>query len=368
MIRILHCADLHLDAPFSLKSPRQAERHRTELRSDLSSVTLLIRTQNIQVCLMSGDLFDRNEVTPETRSLMEKEFASCPDCTFILAAGNHDPLTDASPYRYFRFPPNVIVLKPEREVVHLDEWDTDVYGYSFDGKNNAQNPLTGWTIEDPERINLLCVHADVDNPGSPYGPCTKEDIGKSGFDYVALGHVHKGTGLQCENGVFWAYPGCLEGRGFDETGYKGVLIGTVGKEGADLSFQRISKRRYEILRCDITGCDRAEALARARAAVREAGDDTVIRLIFTGEVKEGMIFLPEELVYDGWMGDEVEVRDETVLAPDFTELEENTTLKGVFYRLMKEKIEAGQATEDALKYGLMALEGRNIVDYGGKQA
>ena len=366
MIRILHCADLHLDAPFSLKTPRQAERHRTELRSDLSSVTLLIRTQKIQVCLMSGDLFDRNEVTVETRRLMEKEFADCPDCRFILAAGNHDPLTDASPYRYFQFSPNVTVLPAERTVIHLDELNTDVYGYSFDGKNNGENPLTSWTIEDPERINLLCVHADVDAPDSPYGPCSKADIGKSGFDYVALGHVHKGSGLQNENGVFWAYPGCLEGRGFDETGYKGVLIGEVEKGKADLAFERISKRRYEILRCDVTGCDREEAVARARAMVREAGEDTVIRLILTGEVREGMIILPESLVYDGWRGDEVEIRDETVLAPDFTELEENTTLKGVFYRLMKEKIAAGEADEDALKYGLMALEGRSIVDYGGE--
>ena len=363
MIRILHCADLHLDAPFSMKSPRRAERHRTELRSDLSSVTLMLKQQKFDLCLISGDMFDRNEVTPETRALIEREFANCPDCRFILAAGNHDPLTEASPYRYFDFPSNVTVLPAERTVVHLDDLGADVYGYSFDGKNNGDNPVTGWKIEDPGRINILCVHGDVDNPSSPYGPCTREDIGRSGFDYVALGHVHKGTDLQNENGVFWAYPGCLEGRGFDETGYKGVLAGTLEKGSAELSFVRISKRRYEIIECDVGGCDRAEALARAKAAVKAAGDDTVIRLVLKGEVKEGMIFLPEELVYPGWTGDEVDVRNETFLAPDFTELETNTTLKGVFYRLMKEKIAEGKASEDALRYGLMALEDRNIVDY-----
>ncbi|MBP5231654.1 MAG: hypothetical protein ILO68_07975 [Clostridia bacterium] len=202
-------------------------------------------------------------------------------------------------------------------------------------------------------------------PDSPNGPFTREDLRNSGFDYVALGHIHKGTGLQREGNVFWSYPGCLEGRGFDETGYKGVMIGTLEKGNADLKFLRISKRRYEILRCDIGGCGREEALARARAAVRGAGDETVLRLILTGEVREGMIFFPEELVYDGWNGDEVDVRDETFLTPDFTELETGTTLKGVFYRLMKEKIQKGEATEAALKYGLMALDDRNIVDYGG---
>ena len=361
----MHCADLHLDAPFSLRSPRQAERHRTELRSNLSTLTLLIKQQKIDLCLMSGDLFDRNEVTPETRALLEREMKNCPDCRFILAAGNHDPLTDGSPYRYFDFPENVTVLPAHRTVVHLDEIGADVYGYSFDGKNNAENPVTGWKIEDPERVNILCVHGEVDVPSSPNGPCTRADIGNSGFDYVALGHIHKGTGLQCENGVYWAYPGCLEGRGFDETGIKGVLAGTLEKGKADLSFVRVCKRHYEIVECDVGGCDRAEALHRARAAVGKAGEDAVVRLILTGEVKEGMIFLPEELVHDGWTGEDVEVRDATVLAPDFTALERDTTLKGVFYRLMKEKIDAGEATPEALKYGLMALEDRNIVDYGG---
>ena len=62
MIRVLHCADLHLDAPFSLRSPRQAERHRTELRSNLSTLTLLIKQQKIDLCLMSGDLFPGAEL------------------------------------------------------------------------------------------------------------------------------------------------------------------------------------------------------------------------------------------------------------------------------------------------------------------
>ncbi|MBP5231653.1 MAG: metallophosphoesterase [Clostridia bacterium] len=145
MIRILHCADLHLDAPFSMKSPREAERRRTELRSDLSTLTLAIRQQEIKLCLISGDLFDRNEVTPETRECLERELRGCPDCRFVLVAGNHDPLTAGSPYRYFDFPSNVTVFPAERTVLHLEDPDgpgVDVYGYSFDGKNNGENPVT----------------------------------------------------------------------------------------------------------------------------------------------------------------------------------------------------------------------------------
>lgn len=363
MIRILHCADLHLDSPFSLRSPREAERRRTELRSDLSSVMMYIRAQKVEICLICGDLFDGESVTQETRALLEREFASCPSCRFFISPGNHDPLTASSPYRVMKLPENVHVFGAEKERVRLDDLGADVYGFGFDGRNGRTNPLFGYPELDENRINLLCCHGELDGaPSSEYAPFSRADIGKSGFDYVALGHVHKGTELQCENGVYWAYPGCIEGRGFDETGYKGVLFGAVEKGNAAMKFIRISKRRYEIVHLDVTGCDRMAALEKIRSAARSCGEDTVLRLILTGEVKSGLIILPEELSGAEYP-QTVEIRDETVLAPDFTELEQNGTLKGVFYRLMKEKIARGEAGADALKYGLLALDDRNIADF-----
>lgn len=367
-IRILHGADFHLDSPFSLKSPREAERRRTELRSDLSSVMVYIRMQKVQICLLSGDLFDGESVTPETRALLERELSSCPDCRFFIAPGNHDPLTALSPYRQMQLPENVHVFGARKECVRLDDLGVDVYGFAFDGRNGMENPLKGYPARDPARINLLCCHGDLEG-SSAYGPFTRADLASSGFDYVALGHIHKGTGLQCERGangpVYWAYPGCLEGRGFDETGEKGVLYGTVEKGKADLQFVRMSKRRYEIAPCDVTGCGRLEALERIHALSRTYAADTTLRVILTGEVQDGLLLLPEELIpSEGACA--VEVEDQTVLAPDFTAIEQSGTLKGAFYRLMREKSAQEGADEalygEALKYGLLALDGRNIAD------
>ena len=367
-IRILHGADFHLDSPFSLRSPREAERRRTELRSDLSSVMLYIRLQRIQVCLLSGDLFDGESVTPETSALLERELSSCPDCRFFRSPGNHDPLTPSSPYRRMRLPENVHVFGPQKERVRLDELGVDVYGFAFDGADCPENPLTGYPPRDPDRVNLLCCHGDLDGR-SGYGSFTRADLAASGFDYVALGHIHKGTGLQCEQTaagrVYWAYPGCLEGRGFDETGEKGVLCGTVEKGKVDLQFVRISKRRYELADCDVTSCTRLEALERVRALARTYGADTTLRVFLTGEVKDGLLLLPEEITPpDGACA--VETVDRTVLAPDLTAIEQSGTLKGVFFRLMREKQEVPGADaelyEQALRYGLLALDGRNVAD------
>lgn len=375
-IRVLHGADFHLDSPFSLKSPREAERRRTELRSDLSSVMVYIRMQKVQLCLLSGDLFDGEAVTPETRALLERELSSCPDCRFFLSPGNHDPLSPSSPYRQMRLPENVHVFGAQKECVRLDELGVDVYGFGFDGKNGGQNPLFGYPPRDPSRLNILVCHGELDGSGEN-GPFTRADLAACGFDYVALGHIHKGTGLQCEqtaNGpVYWAYPGCLEGRGFDETGEKGVLFGTLEKADAqadllaDLQFVRMSKRRYEIASCDVTGCDRLDALEKVRALARGYGADTTLRVVLTGEVKDGLLLLPEELsASEGACA--VETVDKTVLAPDFTSIEQSGTLKGAFFRLMREKgANAADGADsalydEALKYGLLALDDRNIAD------
>ncbi len=364
MIRILHCADLHLDAAFSLRSPREAESRRTALRADFTSMIMYVRTHKVQICLISGDLFDSENVTADTRALLEREFASAPDCLFFVSPGNHDPLTAGSPYKAMCLPENVHVFGPEKECVVLEALGVAVYGFAFDGTNGGLNPVLGYPKKREDLLNILCCHGDLEGGNaSPYCPFTREDLGKSGFDYVALGHIHKGTGLQRENGVYWAYPGCIEGRGFDETGEKGILLGEAEKGRISMEFIPISKGRYEILEQDVTGCTRTEAAELIRKNAISYGNQTALRVILKGEVKEGLVILPEEIARGAEYPRSVEIVDKTVLAPDFTNVEQSNTLRGVFYRLMKEKIENGQAEPEALKYGLLALDGRNILDY-----
>ena len=364
MIRVLHCADLHLDAAFSLRSPREAESRRTSLRADFTSMMMYVRSYKVQVCLISGDLFDSETVTADTKALMEREFASAPDCVFFLSPGNHDPLTPGSPYRSMNLPKNVHLFGAEKSCVVLEELGVAVYGFAFDGTNGSTNPVLGYPRKRDDLVNILCCHGDLEGgSSSPYCPFTREDLGRSGFDYVALGHIHKGTGLMCENGVYWAYPGCIEGRGFDETGEKGILLGEIGKGRAEMTFVPISKGRYEILEQDVTGCTRTEAAELVRRSAMSYGNQTTLRVILKGEVKEGLVILPEEIStgaeYPRW----VEIIDRTVLAPDFTEVEQSNTLAGVFYRLMQQKIDCGEVQPEALKYGLLALDGRNVSDF-----
>lgn len=373
MVKVFHCADIHLDSPFVLCSPRESEKRRNELRAAFTSALLFAREMKVDLFLISGDLFDSEYVTGDTREMLVREFAKAGNMKIFISPGNHDPLGAGSPYETIEFPENVHVFGSERECVHLDDLGVDVYGFGFNSKNYLSSPVVGWRGLNKDKINILVCHGDMSSASSVTGPVSKMDIAESGFDYVALGHIHKGSGLQQENGVYYAYPGCIEGRGFDEAGYKGALCGTVDKGEAKMQFKRFSKSRYETVEVDISGVtDKMQALDVIRNRIREYTDDTTLRIVLVGEVSRAVVILPAEIGKGCEYPHHIEIIDETDLVPDLGELEKSNTLKGIFCRNilaemsgMDECSEEYKVLSSALKYGISALEDRNIIDYSG---
>ena len=103
------------------------------------------------------------------------------------------------------------------------------------------------------------MHAEVGNPASAYNPVSAADLAHSGLDYAAFGHTHRFGGVQRAGGTVYAWPGCMEGRGFDETGEKGVLLADVAAGDVQVQFLPVPGRRYEILRVDVTDADPVQA-------------------------------------------------------------------------------------------------------------
>ena len=377
MVKVFHCADIHLDSPFSLFSPREAEKRRTELRAAFTSALMYAREKKADIFIISGDLFDGEYVTRDTRELLVREFAKCGDMKIFIAPGNHDPLGTGSPYETADFPKNVHIFGGERECVSLDDLGVDVYGFGFTSKNCLSSPVANWKIKDRSRINILAVHGDMVGADQTNGPITKREIAESGFDYIALGHIHKPTGLLCENGVYYSYPGCIEGRGFDEQGYKGAMYGTIEKGNVEMSLKRFSKSRYESVSVDISAAtEKMEALDIIRNAIRHYNEDTALRLTLEGEMKSAFVILQNEIGRGCEFPYYIEIIDNTHVAPDLGELEQSNTLKGIFVRKILEEMDGLDKESEqyrvlslALKYGIAALEDRGVVDYsGGDQA
>ena len=375
MPKIIHTADVHLDAPFSLMNVQKAQMRKNELRETFASVILLAKSEKADLVLIAGDLFDSGFVTKETMELLVSLFSSAPECKFVIAPGNHDYIWENSPYIKEGFPENVYIFKRERvSRFTFPEIGVDVYGYAFASDEYSENPLAGKFVLDRSRVNILLAHADVGGH-SKYCPLSVSDIGKSGFDYIALGHIHQGGKINTAGNTYYAYSGCPEGRSFDECGTKGVIVAdlskNLGKLTASFANKRTGKRRFEKMSVDITGVASQDALADCvkSAIVKEGyGSDVLLRVRLTGSISPETVIRPEKLEADALGVFYLEVEDASAPLLDYEELKNDISIRGAFFRellplLESENEEERRTAADALRYGLAALDGNDVVDF-----
>ena len=357
MLRFLHAADLHLDSPFAGLSREQAAQRRQEQRSQLRELAALAREADM--VLLAGDLLDSARAYAETREDLEAFFRSLSVPVFI-APGNHDYYTPQSPYALMELPENVrLFTRQEPEKTVLPELGCTVWGAAFRSER-CEGLLRGFRAEADGTLQLMVLHGEVTEGESKYCPITQGEIAASGLNYLALGHKHACTGLQRSGGTFWAYPGCTLGRGFDETGEKGVYLGTLEGEDCTLEFRPLTGRKYWDLKADVTG---AESLEQAvlNALPPDCGGD-ILRLTLTGEWEEKPRLGALDQALEGrcWS---LTLRDETRLTRELWQMAEEDTLRGAFLRILRRQYEtAGEEQREritrAARYGLAALEYR----------
>lgn len=362
MPKIIHAADFHLDSAFSTLPAQRARERRQDGRILMDKLADLAEAEGTELVLLAGDLFDGERVYPETLGRLRLALARM-GCPVFIAPGNHDPATKNSPYVTEDWPDNVhIFLKPELEAVEVPELKCVVHGAAFVGPDRTDAVLEGFEAPRDDQLHLLCVHGDIVMPDSQYGPITREQLEESGFHYAALGHIHQFGGIQRQGRTFWAYPGCIEGRGFDELGDKGVLAGRVDRSGVDLRFVPICRRRYHILQVDVTG---RSPLAAVEAAMPETAADDICRLILNGETdSDGVDLRALERALKGRFY-ALELQDQTRTAENIWSRAGEDSLRGMFLQAMKERYDAAGEEEkeeilQAVKFGLAALEGRDI--------
>lgn len=361
MLHILHASDFHLDAPFVSLSPEKAARRRSEQRDLITRLTDLARTRGADLVLLSGDLFDSADTYAETTQALARTLGRT-GCPVLISPGNHDFYGPHSPYAALAWPENVhIFTRPELEAVELPGLNCSVHGAAFISPARDDSPLSGFTAPADGRTHVGILHGDVDGKGR-YGPVSTDEIAASGLAYLALGHIHTASGLQKSGNTYWAYPGCPEGRGFDELGDKGCLWLSVGPGGTEAEFLPLARRRYRILEADVSAYESPEAALLATLP-QDAGED-IIRILFTGESGvEGLDLAPLEalaapLCYSA------DLRDRTRVRRDQWSRVGEDTLTGLFLRRMQGRLSAAETDEErslletAVRFGLAALEHR----------
>ncbi len=280
-IKIVQSGDFHLDSPLSLHHLGFRQKRREELLYAFKNVIDFAEQENAHLLLLTGDLFDSNRVTRKTLDFIVQSLGTFSGKVFI-SPGNHDPATIEGLYDEIPFPDNTHVFK-DYEEIYLEELDCVVCGQGFNAEFSHENLLEGKEAPTKGKIKIMIMHGEVSSTENPYNPITKESIQASHFNYLALGHRHEFSGILREGKTSYAYAGIPEGRGFDEQGDKGVIVGKIYDHGVNLIFKKLCQRTYEEIKVDISGCitsaDMVESIKKKMGSKR-----TIYQVSLVGEL------------------------------------------------------------------------------------
>ena len=373
-VKVLHCADLHFDTPFKELSKEVSDTSKNELLEVFKKIIDLAIEENIEVLLIAGDVFDNLTVNKNTLFFISDQIKRIKNIKVFISPGNHDPYNEKSFYSMINWPENVYIFKGDMEFKEVKELNLIIWGAGF--RNNYENEtlLKSINVEN-NKINIMLLHGEITsfNSKNEYNPIYINDIYKSNIDYIALGHRHKFSGILKEGMTTYAYSGCPQGRGFDEEGEKGVIIGEVYKGGTNLSFLPVCKRKYITKEIDITGTNNYDEVIFK--LLSELSDEEIhknfYKIILKGELKEHFN-LKESVLIEKLKNKfyYIKIINDTSIEVNLTELSRDYSIKGMFIAKIIEKLK--DASDDdkeilnlALKIGIQCLseDEVNLNDY-----
>lgn len=258
-MRFIHLADMHFDTPFSFLGEREnlGDIRRLEQRQAFKKIIDYIKQEEIPYLFISGDLYDHEYIRETTIQYINSLFDMIPETKIFISPGNHDPFFNNSYYNNFKWSKNVYIFTPEISCYEFE--NVDIYGFGFDNFYCNNFCMENISIKNKNKINILILHADIDaskNADNLYNPISKSEFQYAGFDYIALGHIHKRQIIN--NNI--VYPGSTLSLGFDEQGEHGIFDVNLDKNNLNISFIKIDETIFEEYKLDISEIKTEEEL------------------------------------------------------------------------------------------------------------
>ncbi len=111
-------------------------------------------------------------------------------------------------------------------------------------------------------FNIGVLHTSLEGSSAheTYAPCAVSDLVAKGYDYWALGHIHKRQVVR-EHSPCIVYPGNIQGRHIRETGPKGCTVVTVEGSQIHLEHKNLDVLRWGLCEVDLSGAQTLEDMA-----------------------------------------------------------------------------------------------------------
>ncbi len=357
-MRVLHCADIHLDTSFTGLGADVADKRRAALRQTFSNLVRLAGELKVDALTCGGDLFEDQRTRQDTSSFIAEQLAQLP-CPVLLAPGNHDYFHDASPYATQGWPENVHVFR-EGEFTPFELEGLRIFGIAHTKPKGTGNLLAGFRV--PEGTPAIALfhgsergQLNFQGEGKEdHAPFDEAELAQAGFRFGLLGHFH--TPRVTERLV---YPGNPEPLTFGELGERGAAEVDLEPEVPVVKIHKLSTYSLSEVQVEVTGCTNSEALVSRCQAVLPGGENSGARLHLVGELDLGLQISRSGLadrLREGGRCVEVVFATRPALDPDT--LRRSPDIRGEFYRnLMDRPDRDSELVQAALRAGLEALRG-----------
>lgn len=344
-MRFIHIADVHLGAAPDAGTAYSAQRP-GELWEALEHIIQVCEEEQTDVLLIAGDLFHRQ---PTLRELKEVNylFSTLTRTKVVLIAGNHDYIRSDSYYSTFEWNEKVYPLfGREPEYVDFPELETAVYGLSYYSREITDPLYDGLSACGVQKHEILLAHGGDDR----HIPIDWGQLNRAGFDYVAMGHIHKPQAVK-KNRIL--YPGALEPTDRNDVGAHGYISGEITDAGTFVRWIPCALREYIHLEIDVDADDTTGSIrSRITELLEERGNENIYKIILKGRRDPDIVFDTERMK----AGNILEIEDHTSPAYDFERLyrENKENLIGK-YILRFEGCDEGSVEYQALCEGIEAL-------------
>ena len=346
-MRFIHMADVHLDCPFSALAQKEelADIRRLEQRQALKKAVEYIKKENIPYLFISGDLYEQQYIRESTIEYVNNLFKEISQTKVFISPGNHDPYLINSYYNTFNWNNNVKIFKDNIETIELD--NIDIYGYGFSDYYCTNSGIENIKIKNKEKINILIIHGSLDASKTldmQYNPINSLALKEKGFDYVALGHIHKANYM--ENNNKFIYPGSLISFGFDELGNHGMLDVNLEKNDLNIKFINLDNREFEEKNINISEINSEEELIE-KINQENYEENKLYKLILTG-IKNIEINIQKilKLINNKNI---LKIKENTEEKYNLNNLAAQNNLKGIYVKKLLKKIEENPEDEEYIK-------------------
>jgi DNA repair exonuclease SbcCD nuclease subunit len=292
--RFVHAADIHLDSPLrslALRDTELADLIGNATRRAFANLVELCLNEQVDALLLAGDLYDGEQTSMKTARFLAAQIRRLHEAGIqgFIIRGNHDALSRIT--KELTFPDTVKVFGGRADVVQVEcpGVAIAVHGLSFAQPRAPDSLLPRYRPPLPGIVNIALMHTSLDGaPGhDDYAPCKAAELHAAGFDYWALGHIHKRSIPEGRCKV--VMPGMPQGRDIGESGPKSVTLVTVADDRSITIEERLtSVAQFEAVPVNLTGIedwrDMLDRITTDLQRTREnvASEHLVARLQLTG--------------------------------------------------------------------------------------